>query len=138
MTKNEEKLDVLFKELVPYSGKAESLAGEIVRAMMRIVFRNFNDGDHVGVGYGKETCNPAARFLINKLPKDISALVLAIWGMYSDEAYDAVLDVLVGKVADYVNDHPELRTTETEDMFSFRDEHEDVDDSWEDEEEEDW
>lgn len=138
MTKNDEKLSTLFEELVPCSGKAESLAGEIVRAMMRISYRNWNDGDHVGVGYGKETCNPAARFLINKLPKDISALVLAIWGMYSDEAYDAVLDVLVGKVADYVNGHPELRTTETEDMFSFRDEHEDVDDSWEDEEEEDW
>ena len=85
MTKNEEKLDSLFKELVPYSGKADSLAGEIVRATMRIVYRNFNDGDHIGVGYGKETCNPAARFLINKLPEDITGLVLALWGVYSDE-----------------------------------------------------
>lgn len=135
MTINDNKLDALFKELVPPSGKAESLAGEIVRAMMRISYRNWNDGDHVGIGYGKETCNPAARFLLNKLPEDLTEYVLAIWGVYGDNAYDAGLDVLVGKVADYVIAHPELRNVESEDMFSFRDENEDVDD---DDEDEDW
>lgn len=28
--------------------------------MNRISYRNWNDGDHIGVGYGRETCNPAA------------------------------------------------------------------------------
>lgn len=135
MTQNDTKLDILFKELVPMSGKADSLAGEIVRAMMRISYRYWNDGDHVGIGYGKETCNPAARFLLHKLPEDLTEYVLAIWGVYGDKTYDAALDILVGKVADYVNAHPELRTVESEDMFSFRDEHEDVDD---DDEDEDW
>ena len=36
MTKNEERLSKLFKELVPDMGKAESLAGELVRAINRI------------------------------------------------------------------------------------------------------
>ena len=60
MTKNEERINKLFKELVPETGKADSLAGELVRAMSRIGYRFYNDGDQLGIGYGKETCNPAA------------------------------------------------------------------------------
>ena len=47
MTKNEERLSKLFKELVPDMGKAESLAGELVRAINRIGYRFCNDGDMV-------------------------------------------------------------------------------------------
>ena len=39
MTKNEERINKLFEELVPFEGKAESLAGELVRAMSRIGYR---------------------------------------------------------------------------------------------------
>lgn len=39
MTKNHERINELFEELVPGSGKAESLAGELVRAMARIGYR---------------------------------------------------------------------------------------------------
>ena len=63
MTKNEDRINKLFKELVPETGKADSLAGELVRAMSRIGYRFYNDGDQLGIGYGKETCNPAGRFL---------------------------------------------------------------------------
>lgn len=56
MTKNEERINKLFEKLVPASGKAESLAGELIRAMSRIAYRFYNDGDQVGMGYGKETC----------------------------------------------------------------------------------
>lgn len=55
MTKNEERINKLFKELVPETGKADSLAGELVRAMSRIGYRFYNDGDQLGIGYGKET-----------------------------------------------------------------------------------
>lgn len=147
--KNEDRMNALFEELVPACGKADSLAGELVRATCRIGYRFFNDGDHLGVGYGKETCNPAGRFLIKKAPKEIADLVAALWGMESEDGYEAVLDILVGKVAEYVETHPELREQPTHDMYDFRDPHEDVDDSWEededyddddyeDEEEEDW
>ena len=36
MTKNENRINKLFKDLVPMSGKADSLAGELVRATARI------------------------------------------------------------------------------------------------------
>ena len=111
MTKNEERINKLFKELVPETGKADSLAGELVRAMSRIGYRFYNDGDQLGIGYGK--------------------------AVYSEEAYEKVLDILCGAVADYVEQNPDLRNQPTEDMWDFKDEEEDQDDSW-DEEEDDW
>lgn len=142
MTKNENRINALFEELVPASGKADSLAGELVRAMSRIAYRFYNDGDQVGIGYGKETCNPAARFLIAKGGKEIASLTTAIWQVYSEEAYEKLLDVLAGAVADRVETNLQLREMPTEDMWDFYDKDEDVDDSEEefedDYEEEDW
>ena len=57
-------LENAFEGHVPVSGKADTLYGEIIRAINRIGYRYNNDGDHIGVGYGKETCNAAARFLM--------------------------------------------------------------------------
>ena len=126
MTKNENRINKLFKELVPETGKADSLAGELVRAMSRIAYRFYNDGDMVNIAYGKETCNPAGRFLGAK---------------GSEEAYEKVLDILCGAVADYVEQKSSIRTQPTEDMWDFKDEEEDQDDSWDEEdydEEEDY
>lgn len=138
MTPNAERLNALDEVLVPASGKCDSLAGELVRAAERIGYRFFNDGDQLGVGYGKETCNAAGRFLIKKAPKEIGDLVAALWGMVSEDGYEAVLDILIGKVAEYVETHPELREQPTEDMWDFYDKHEDVDDPWEDDDEDDY
>ena len=130
MTENELKLQELFGSLVPENGKADSLAGEIVRAMTRIVYRAWNDGDKIGVGYGKETCNPPARFLMSNTTEEIANLIIAAWGMGNDGAYDAVINVVVGKVVEYVNAHPELKERPTEDMLSYVDPCEDRDDKW--------
>ena len=62
-----------------------------------------------------------------------------VWGIQKamEEAYEKVLDILCGAVADYVEQNPDLRNQPTEDMWDFKDEEEDQDDSW-DEEEDDW
>ena len=127
-----DRLNKLFEELVPHEGKAESLAGEIVRAMSRIGYRFYNDGDQLGIGYGKETCNPAGRFLAAKTDEAIASMVWALWGVYSEESYERLLDKLTEMVADYVDAHPELRNQPTPDMWSFADEDEDKDDSYDD------
>ena len=137
LMKNEDRINKLFKELVPDTGKADSLAGELVRAMSRIGYRFYNDGDQLGIGYGKETCNPAGRFLGVKGNDKIAKLTADAWAVYSEEAYEKVLDILCGAVADYVEQNPDLRNQPTEDMWDFKDEEEDQDDSW-DEEEDDW
>ena len=134
---NEDRINKLFKELVPETGKADSLAGELVRAMSRIAYRFYNDGDMVNIAYGKETCNPAARFLIAKGNAEVSSLTAGLWEIFSEDAYEKVMDILCGAVADYVEQNPDLRNQPTEDMWDFKDEEEDQDDSW-DEEEDDW
>ena len=133
MTNNESRLDRLFDELVPASGKADSLAGELIRAAARIEYRFFNDGDRIGLGYGRETCNPAARFLKERGDRKIAACINALWGLDDDGVYEEFLDTLAGAVADYVERRPDLRAMETEDMFNHRDRNEDVDDDGDDE-----
>ena len=48
------KFDELFDKYVPACGKANTLGGEIVRAINRIVYRYYNDGDTVDRYYGNE------------------------------------------------------------------------------------
>lgn len=138
MTKNEDRINKLFKELVPETGKADSLAGELVRAMSRIAYRFYNDGDMVNIAYGKETCNPAARFLIAKGNAEVSSLTAGLWEIFSEDAYEKVMDILCGAVADYVEQNPDLRNQPTEDMWDFKDEEEDDWDEEDYDEEEDY
>ena len=138
MISSMEKINGYFEELVPASGKADSLAGELVRAVCRIGYRFYNDGDQLGIGYGKETCNPAGRFLMNKGSERIGDTVAIMWGKRSEEEYERRLDELVEAVIEHIEKHPELRTKKTEDMWESRDPAEDVDDCEEDEEEDIW
>ena len=94
MTTAEQKINALFSELVPVSGKADTVAGEIVRAVSRISYRNYNDGDHIGVGYGKETCNPAARYLLKNGGDEVAVIVRGMWGMEADSLYDKAVEML--------------------------------------------
>lgn len=138
MTDAEKKIDALFEEFVPSSGKADNVAGEIIRAVSRIAYRNYNDGDHVGVGHGRETCNPAARYLLKRAGEEVADAVSDLWGIEPDNLYDEKLAEVEECVLRYIEQHPELKITDNnEDMWDYRDEYEDVDDYQEDEED-DW
>jgi len=138
LMQHEAELNKLFGELVPASGKADSLAGEMVRATERIAYRYFNDGDHLGVGYGKETCNAPARFLMDIGNERITNAVVDLWGMISDEAYEIALDTLAEAVIAYIEHDPQSRTDGTVDMWDYFDADKDRDDSWDDEDEDDY
>ena len=129
------KNEALFDELVPDSGFAETKAGELVRAVNRIGYRFWNDGDIIGVGYGNETCNAAARFIMENYPgTEMDDLVTAMWGLQNEKVYEYSLELLVDAMVRYVDGHPELKTEQNEyDMFDFG---EAEDREWEDEEEE--
>lgn len=133
------KMDELFDELVPSCGKAETEAGEIVRAFSRIAYRYFNDGDKLGIGYGNETCNAAGRYLLehDHNNADILDNIKDMWGNWSDGAYETALDQLGWAVLQVIGENPSMRESETEDMWDHFDKYEDVDDTedeWEDEE----
>lgn len=62
------QLQELFELTVPGSGMADTVGGEIVRAMMRILYRDYNDGDVFYEGYGKETCLSDVNYLCDVIP----------------------------------------------------------------------
>ena len=123
-----DRVDALFKALVPMEGKADSMAGEIIRAISRIGYRYYNDGDQVGIGYGRETCNPPARFLAAHTTKAVADLVPALWMASDPAAYEGLLNLITEMVVDYVEGHPELRGQPAPDMWDYRDPREDQDD----------
>jgi len=133
----------LFDELVPNTGKASTKAGEIVRAMARLGYKWYNDGDKFGVGYGKQTCNPAGRFLCDKL-SEIEDTLWKLYGITNDERYEQGLLKVQNYVIDYILANPQLKEEKNEeDYLNWRNEEEDVDDTEEDyeeslEEEEEW
>ena len=131
----EKKNSELFKELVPFDGFADTKAGELLRAVNRIGYRWWNDGDQIGIGYGNETCNAAARFIMEQYENtEMKDTVVSIWGMYSETLYEEGVVLLVEQTIKYIEDHPELKTEENQyDMLDFD---EPSDREWEEEEEE--
>lgn len=118
MTESEKKIKTLFRELVPVSGKADTVAGEILRAIGRISRRNYNDGEHIGVGDG--TCNSAARYLMARAGDKAEGIIQSIWGVEFDVYYNSAVSVLEDEVVAFLEQHPELRETPNdEDMLDF-------------------
>lgn len=136
MTAAENKINALFEELVPAKGKADTIAGEIIRAVSRVGYRWYNDGDMIGRGYGKETCNPAARYLATKAGSGVESAISDMWNVYvPDSIYEKRMQTLNQEVLMYLEQNPELKTTpNSEDMWDYRDKNEDIGDYEDDEE----
>jgi hypothetical protein len=117
-------------KLVPACGAAQTVAGEIIRAMDRLIYRYWNDGDMVGQGYGNETCNSSYRYLYRKVGDKIPQLS----GIYKEDEYLAALAEMMKNIKDFLTENPGLETwTNTEDSRTADPE----DYEWDREEEED-
>lgn len=114
---NGNDLEAFFDELVPASGPAETQAGEIIRAMNRIGYRWYNDGDYFFDGYGLETCGPCAEYLAsidNKFSDKITSIIenshLESEKRYESE-YESQITSLGEIVIQYILDNPTLLIT---------------------------
>ncbi len=124
----EDRLDALYEALVRH-GKAATRAGEIVRAAYRIAYSNWNEGAHLGVGYGTKACNPAGRFLAEKCDGKVRKCVWDAWGIRSRKAYDAAIVRLEIAVCEYLDAHPGLfHRPNRDDLFDWKKPDEDHDD----------
>lgn len=119
--KRQDELTKLFDKLVPSEGNAKTIAGEIVRALNRIIYRWINDDDRVGDGYGKETVNPAVRYLAsikglnsNKVIKDF---LDEANGYFRLKNYEKDLEQLLSTVLDFLRENPELMTKKNKDDY---------------------
>jgi len=101
-------IDEWFDKLIPNCGRANTVAGEILRAMCRINYRWYNDGDYAGYGYGMETAGSACTYLIgiNDLEWHVENL-LDITPDH-DEDYEKALINLCSATIDYLETHKEL------------------------------
>lgn len=62
-------MSALFEKLVPSIGCADTVAGECIRAINRVGYRYYNDGDLVGYGYGVETASSSLGYIVAQLPE---------------------------------------------------------------------
>ena len=126
------RFNKLFEELVPEFGPSETIAGELVSAVARIANRFFVDGDCVGVEYGNDFCNCAARYIMVEFTEqEFFWTVNGLWGLKDKVAYEKGVNLLIEQVLGYLDVHPEL--LEAENDISFEDYDEDEDHDWEDE-----
>ena len=110
---------------VPVIGAANLIIGEILRAYGRIYYRLYNDGDYIGIGYGKETCNYAARYLQQNTNNKIESYISDhMWGVEYDEKE---LNHLAKLICNYITSNKEVYKKNNDDMINYRDPNEDVD-----------
>ncbi len=113
----------LFDILVPSSGKCETLAGELIRAVNKIEYRWFNDGDRWFEDYGIETAGPAAMFIIQFENEDETPYwdFMLDWAQdnANDDEYNTKVEQLKNSISAYIESHPELLAMETKDMYDI-------------------
>ena len=114
----EETLEVLFEDLVPSQGAADTVAGEMVRAMMRVLYRDSNDGDKFFMGYGLETCASSVSYLcahITTIEKRVENMLEEAFRYEDDDRYTEALKAMTEDVVDHIMNNQELIFTPNED-----------------------
>ena len=140
------RFDELTEMYMKPEGKSDTVRGELIRAVNRIGYRFFNDGDMLGVGYGNETCNAAGRYIgeygstemVNALAKMWDETVNdSGWGM-DEYAYESYLNTLIEATVKYADcKAPEL-DKEAENMWDYYEKEDEMYDQEDDYYEEDY
>tara|TARA_R110000772_G_scaffold109068_1_gene212272 strand:- start:383 stop:910 length:528 start_codon:yes stop_codon:yes gene_type:complete len=147
----EKRNEPLYDKLVPGSGAAGTIEGEMLRAINKIIYRYYNDGDKYFLGYGIETAGPAHSYLVNSnspIKSQLNKIFSGIDLRFEDEVYEGgierALELIVGYVEEKVKDNS--LSPNTEDMYDYESEFEDeeedddygYDDDYEDEDEDEY
>ena len=101
----EKRSDDYFNKLVPGHGNADTIEGELLRAINKIIYRYYNDGDYFYKGYGAETAGPAVSFLMNsnELPINLQQTLTSIFNKSidaPDKGYERLLKFALEKILD--------------------------------------
>lgn len=105
----DEKLNDIDELLIPASGKADTMAGEIMRAVQRLLYRDWNDGDLFYSDYGLETCASSASFLMDYTDTHIKDILLdAMRDGLEGDAYTKMLNSVAKRAMFYLKSNAEL------------------------------
>lgn len=133
--------DEWWDEYVPDEGKCDTVGGEIMRAMARLVYRFYNDGDTVEEYWGSEYnhCRAADEFLLKNVYGYKS-----LQGIWDENEYEKQLNARLKFVFDFLNENPDIfeqdNTKDFLDLAPFephRDDEDDEDDYWPEDDEDD-
>jgi hypothetical protein len=135
----EDRNEPLYDELVPVSGDAETLEGEMLRAINKIIYRYYNDGDKYYEGYGTETAGPAHSFLVNANHPLKATMNRLFKEFISDDEYEKMVKDILDVILDHIEYQQGDYTKNTlGGMFDYEpeyeDDEEDYDDYYDDEE----
>ena len=109
--------------LVPGNGKADTVEGEMLRAINRIVYRWYNDGDEYHTGYGTTTAGPAHSFLVNA-SHPLKSLVSTLFSKGTN--YEQTLKDVLDAILDHIESRQDKYTPNNlGDMFDYEAEFED-------------
>jgi len=141
----EDRLTALWDKLGTFMGQCETVEGEMLRAVNKIVYRYFNDGDLYHRGYGIETAGGAHAYLVDVSPVR-TELAPVFEGMeraldFGDERYEEGLNEMTRIVVEYVEGKNGDYQPNAVDMLNCEAKFEDDDDPYENDEyddEEDW
>ena len=140
----EKRNNALFDKLVPGSGNSDTIEGEMLRAINRIVYRYYNDGDFFYKGYGAETAGPAHSFLINsrEIPFEIQMTLTSIFNKImkssypadgsEDQIYERGIKMALEQILDHIEKKDGNYTESDEDMFNYESEYEDDEEDYDD------
>ena len=98
----ETRNNALYSKLVPSMGNAGTMEGEILRAINKIVYRYYNDGDKYFEGYGCETAGPCHAFLVDDTPIGNSLKIIFDESSLNSKSYEQALDLALEKVLDFI------------------------------------
>lgn len=105
----DDAMEKLHQALVPNRGKADTVAGELVRATMRILYRDYNDGDKFFMGYGLETCGGSAQYLMDMGMSSIKEILNDVYKYVDDDdAYTTAITSLAKEVINQIISNPYL------------------------------
>jgi hypothetical protein len=107
-TELEKRNNVLFNRLVPNQGQCDTLEGETLRAINRIIYRYYNDGDYWFDGYGVETAGPAESFLRQYGEPDLRECLEAS-NCTEDKEYEKCLATMLEKIVSHIESRTEFR-----------------------------
>ena len=133
----EKRSNEYFEKLVPGMGNAGTIEGEMLRAINRIAYRFYNDGDYFYKGYGTETAGPAHSFLINsnEIPFKLQSVLKSIFNKImsspakdEEKTYEDAIKLMFGEILDYIDSKEGNYTESKEDMFNYESEYEDEED----------
>ena len=114
-------MEALFDEFVPASGACDNLGAELIRAIERVRYRSYNDGDRFYEGYGLETCASDAAFIAEHTDDNIYNTIINIADSYddSDTTYNNRLDKLAKSVVEYIKNTQEIAALPMEDSRKY-------------------